>query len=166
MIRPLRRRHLLFAVLMLLSLPLLVVFSFFKHRSNGVVENQIENLLNAEIEDFPLVVWNKPHLWTNLPELETQLLASVDIEARLAIRLSSVGSVHHPDILIYWSPRAYTTRSGISENMHLLGVYQNDLNPILELPDEIKDKDGFLIMYSLAMDEFVSEAPLNIPRNM
>ena len=162
MIRPLRRRHLIFSFLMVTGLPLMVIIGYLKTKDS--VSMEAPPILDDSVrESFPLEVWHKSRLWKNYPGMDTRLLSNVAPEHELAVELTFDGTITRPDLLLYWSPRSFSTRLGIHDGMHLLGAYTNSQTTIFKLPDVARHRDGFLLLYSLAEDEMVSEAPLLNP---
>ncbi len=162
MIRPLRRRHLFSATLMLLGLPGLVIFGFLKVDKETTMVS-LPKLEVQSTESFPLEVWHKPHLWKNLPNLNTRLLANTSPEHGLAVELTFEGTITNPDLLLYWSPRSYAVKSGIGDTMYLIGNFTSNDATIYKLPEISRHRDGFLVLYSLGEDKVVSEAPLVNP---
>jgi hypothetical protein len=162
MIRPLRRRHFIFSVLMLAGLPFLVIHGYLKsHKETTMPE--LPKLDTRHHKSFPLEVWHKPRLWKNFPELNTRLLSDTSAEHTLAIELTYEGTISHSDILIYWSPRSFSVKTGIGETMHLVGAFTTNETTVYQLPDIARKRDGFLILYSMAEDQVVSEAPIVNP---
>lgn len=147
---------------MLLGLPALVIYGFIKVDKN-ITMVSLPKLEPETIESFPLEVWHKPHLWKNYPNLNTRLLANTSPNHELAVELSLDGTISNPDILLYWSPRSYSVKSGISDMMHFMGTFTTTSPTIYKLPEEARFRDGFLILYSLGADRVVSEAPLVNP---
>ncbi|MEQ9825085.1 MAG: hypothetical protein ABQ298_11940 [Puniceicoccaceae bacterium] len=162
MIRPLRRRHLFFSVIMALGLPGLVIYGYLRG-VQSVPMMVLPKFEHAEPSSYPLEVWHKAHLWKNFSDLNTRLLTNTTPEHPLAVELTFGGTLSNPDILLYWSPRSYSARSGIGESMHLLGTFTSNEPSIYPLPEVARHRDGFLILYSLGEDKVVSEAPLVNP---
>jgi hypothetical protein len=162
MIRPLRRRHLFFATLMLMGLPGLVIYGYVKGRS-PVTMQTLPKIQPVDTESFPLEVWHKSHLWKNFPSIHTRLLTNTSPEHHLAVELTYRGTIAYPDLLLYWSPRSYSARSGIGEAMVLIGSLNTNETTLFRLPAVARHRDGFLILYSLGLDEVVSEATLVNP---
>jgi hypothetical protein len=162
MIRSLRRRHFLFSLLMVFGLPLMVGHGYLHSRREARV-NQLPSLDAFQPGSYPLEVWHKPRLWRHFPLLRTRLLANTRPEHGLAVELFFEGTVSDPDVLLYWSPRAYSAKSGIGAPMHLLGKLSQEGLSLFPLPFEARHRDGFLVLYSLAEDRVISEALLVNP---
>lgn len=162
MISPLRRRHLFFSFLMLVGLPLMVILGYIGIKKN-VTMVSLPKLEPEKVDFYPLEVWHKPRLWKDFPLLNTRLLSNTSPEHALAVELSYEGTVSNPDMLLYWSPRSYSVKSGIGEAMHLLGPFLHNEPTLYKLPDVARHRDGFLLLYSLAEDKIVTEAPLVNP---
>jgi len=147
---------------MLLGLPGMVIYGYLKTTSK-VTMPSLPKLEQRQFDSFPLEVWHKPHLWKNFPNLNTRLLANTTPEHGLAVELTFQGIIANPDILLYWSPRSYSVKSGIGESMHLMGTFSSNETTLYKLPEIARHKDGFLILYSMGEDKVVSEAPLVNP---
>jgi hypothetical protein len=162
MIRSLRRRHFLFALLMIAGLPGMVIHGYLSGRKDMLLTS-LPKLDNRQKESFPLEVWHKPRLWKNYPGINTRLVANTWPDHALAVELSFEVTFSNPDLLLYWSPRAYSAKSGIGEAMHLLGPVAGTGSFLYRLPSVARHRDGFLLIYSLAQDHIVTEAPLVNP---
>lgn len=149
-------------MLMVLGLPAMVIYGYLKG-TQSITMASLPKLEQQELVSYPLEVWHKTHLWKNLSELNTRLLTNTTPEHPLAIELTYDGTLSNPDILLYWSPRSYSARSGIGETMHLLGPFTSNEPTVFPLPSVARHRDGFLILYSLGEDKVVSEAPLVNP---
>ena len=147
---------------MMLGLPGLVIYGFL-NIDKSVTMVSLPKLGQQTFESYPLEVWHKPHLWKNYPDLNTRLLANTSPEHALAVELTFEGTISNSDILLYWSPRSYSVKSGIGETMHLMGTLTTNDTTLYKLPGEARHRDGFLILYSLGEDKVVSEAPLVNP---
>ena len=151
-----------FAFLMLAGLPLMVVSGFLKSQKKHTMVS-LPKFEPEQVDFYPLEVWHKPRLWKDFPTLNTRLLSNTSPEHSLAVELSFQGTVSNPDMLLYWSPRSYSAKSGIGEAMYFLGPFLHNEPTLYKLPDVARHRDGFLLLYSLAEDKVVTEAPLVNP---
>lgn len=147
---------------MLLGIPVVVITGFLNMNQN-ITMVSLPKLDPERLDSYPLEVWRKPHLWKDFAGLNTRLLSNTSPEHVLAVELTFEGTISDPDILLYWSPRSYSVKSGIGEAMHLLGSFSRSEATLYKLPDVARHRDGFLLLYSLAADRILSEAPLVNP---
>ena len=140
----------------------MVIYSFLSI-NKSITMVSLPKLEPQKMDSYPLEVWHKPHLWKNLPNLNTRLLTNTSPEHVLAVELTFLGTISNPDTLLYWSPRSYSVKSGIGDSMYLLGTFNSNAPSLYKLPEIARHRDGFLILYSLGQDEVVSEAPLVNP---
>ena len=147
---------------MMIGLPVMVISGYLGIKKN-VTMLSLPKLEPETVDFYPLEVWHKPRLWKDFPSLNTRLLSNTSPEHALAVELSFEGTVSNPDMLLYWSPRSYSVKSGIGDTMHLLGPFLRNEPTLYKLPDVARHRDGFLLLYSLAEDKIVTEAPLVNP---
>lgn len=140
-----------------------MVMSGYLYVKNSVTMVSLPKLEPEQVDFYPLEVWHKPRLWKNFPAMNTRLLSNTSPEHSLAVELTFVGTISNPDMLLYWSPRSFSVKSGIGETMHFLGPFTRNEATLFKLPDVARHRDGFLLLYSLAEDKIVTEAPLVNP---
>jgi hypothetical protein len=147
---------------MLAGLPLMVVTGYL-YMNKNITMVSLPKLEPEQVDFYPPEVWHKPRLWKNFPTMNTRLLSNTSPEHSLAVELTYLGTISNPDMLLYWSPRSYSVKSGIGESMHFLGTFTHNEATLYKLPDVARHRDGFLLLYSLAEDKIVTEAPLVNP---
>jgi len=109
----------------------------------------------AELSDGAIakadLVWQRDRLFTNAP-IQVELLWESGSPAPLIISCKANDDFVRPDVLVYWCTAGNITDS-LPNDAILLGTFST---PRLKLPLDATQKDGMLVLYSLADQEVVA----------
>ncbi len=161
MIRPLRRRHTLFAVAMAAGLPFLIIHQML----TPIPDTRVETLplfTSSGSQSFPIEIWNKRYLWKRYPDIGTRLLASADGSGDTAVELTIPKPIRHGSLLLYWSTFPPDGNVSAISSAHLIGSIGGNAR-LYPLPRNIRNKDGTLFLYSETDAKIISEAPIINP---
>ncbi|HOO93081.1 MAG TPA: hypothetical protein PKX94_06410 [Opitutales bacterium] len=161
MIRPLRRRHTLFAFAMAVGLPFFIVYRMLNPTPDTRVES-LPEFVPAGMQSFPVEIWSKRFLWKGYPDIGTRLLASADGSGDTAVELTMPESVQHGNLLLYWSTFPPNGDTSAIASAYLMGSIGGNAR-LFPLPRNIRNKDGTLFLYSETGAIIISEAPIINP---
>lgn len=143
MIRPLRARHRRMIVVLALVVPMLLVAALAVRRPAPTSPDRIDSSVPP------------------LPALEVELARGESDAPGLAVRLRTSLFDERPDILPYWSPVRPVDDGSWTARSHLLGSGGKRFDEFLLLPEAAQERDGWLVLYSVAHREVVAEQQLS-----
>jgi hypothetical protein len=77
------------------------------------------------------------------------------------LRIEPAGALHHPDLLVYWSPEPVTELPGLMRAW-LLGSVEPTRPRTFTLPPEAVREPGHAVLFSLAEQRVLASTPLGI----
>lgn len=149
MIHPLRKRHRSILTFIAVALPVLFVLGIVFRPVTPKGDPDSDRFL-SKLNPFPHTVWTDNNLWRDFAPIQTRLLTDQASPPHLAVELSVRENIIIPDLLVYWSSEPSSEEILIPDNALLLGVFNTGTSKSYLLPPQSKDKDGHLILFSLA----------------
>jgi len=147
MIRPLRIRHRRIFTVLGVLLP--VAFGLGIAARKPVPQmNASSTELHAATPQFNTLVWEQRDLFTNAPVAVRLLRNGVSF----AVACSAPNDFVKPDLLTYWSSSS-PTGDKLLGDATLLGAFAA---PALPLPAGCVDRNGVLVLFSLADQEVIA----------
>lgn len=161
MIAPLRRRHLLTWASLGVLLPTVYAAALLARVPPARMELPTELAQDSALGPTTqlrswAVLWPGELLGARL------FVAGSDIgdaNGKRALRIEPIGELHHPDLLVYWSPEPVTALPGLVRAW-LLGSVDPTRARTFTLPPEAVREPGYAVLFSLAEQRILASTPL------
>lgn len=161
MIAPLRRRHLLAFVSLSVLLPTVYTAALLARVPAARMELPAELALDKGLGPATqlrswAVLWPGELLGARLFVAGGD---TGDANRTRALRIEPAGALHHPDLLVYWSPEPVTALPGLMRAW-LLGSLDPTRPRTFTLPPDAAREPGHAVLFSLAEQRVVASTPL------
>lgn len=148
---PLRQRHRVIFTVLACFVPLIFAAGIVSRQSLPAA-NPSETRFLVEPQ-YSTLVWERAELWEK-HRILTRLKSNG--AGLFAIDFSTTEELLRPDLLLYWSAANSNALDSLPEDAVLLGSVLPGHPTALDLPTDIRGRDGRLILYSLASQELVA----------
>lgn len=161
MIAPLRKRHLLAFASLAVLLPTVYGAALLARVPPARMELPAELALDKALGPATqlrswAVLWPGELLGARLFVTGSD---TGDANGTRALRLEPAGALHHPDLLVYWSPEPVTALPGLMRAW-LLGSVDPTRPRTFALPPEAIREPGHAVLFSLAEQRVLASTPL------
>jgi hypothetical protein len=160
MILHLRQRHRLIFSALALVLPVAFAAGILFRAAPAPI-NAVPALHRDSGAKLSRYLLEKEDLWPDA-KIITRVFADSLPPALLAVELQPAEALPLADVLVYWQARSVAMEARALDDAILLGTLMGEQRQRWLLPQQAARTDGHLILFSLAVQRIVAQAPLPI----
>jgi len=150
MIRPLRTIHRRVFFMLGVALPAVFAISIAARKPPAIADNLPSELTAAPVL-FHTAAWERSGLFAKTG-IGLRLMREHAASGAFAVRLLAPKEFARPDVIVYWAAGEIASPDALPENAQLLGAFSARE---LKLPADAANREGRLILFSLADQEIV-----------